>query len=129
MQNDFSSPLNSQIYGKNCVNLKFLKPEPTKNACFQSSLVLLEQPDNAADCIIKIDLGWRDNRFFIDESIFEQLFFVLNLADVLANPEKEVVFPMEYVKFGDLVKEMDDIVEACSHEDNVFASNEKYGVL
>ncbi|EFP13192.1 CRE-ZWL-1 protein [Caenorhabditis remanei] len=91
----------------------------------KSSLVLLEQPDNAADCIIKIDLGWRDNRFFIDESIFEQLFFVLNLADVLANPEKEVIFPMEYVKFGDLVKEMDDIVEACSHEDNVFASNEK----
>ncbi|CAP24780.1 Protein CBR-ZWL-1 [Caenorhabditis briggsae] len=91
----------------------------------KSSLVLLEQPDNAADCTIKIDLGWGDNRFFIDETIFEQLFFVLNLADVLANPEKEVVFRSESDKFDDLVQEMKQLVEACSHEDNVFASNEK----
>lgn len=91
----------------------------------KSSLVLLEQPDNAADCTIKIDLGWRDNRFFIDDAIFEQLFFVLNLADVLANPEKDVVFPPERNNFDNLDQEMKDLVEACSHEDNVFASNER----
>ncbi|CAL2029726.1 unnamed protein product [Caenorhabditis brenneri] len=91
----------------------------------KSSLVLLEQPDNAADCTIKIDLGWRDKRFFIDEAIFEQLFFVLNLADVLANPEKEVVFPSESAKFDDLVQDMNELVDSCSQEDNVFVSNEK----
>ncbi|CAI2307189.1 unnamed protein product [Caenorhabditis sp. 36 PRJEB53466] len=90
----------------------------------KNSLVLLEQPVNAAECTIKIDLGWRDNRFFIDESMFEQLFFVLSLADVLANPDKEVVFPSEWEKFDDLVKLMNELIETCSNEDNVFASND-----
>uniref|UniRef100_A0A1I7ULE1 Protein zwilch n=2 Tax=Caenorhabditis tropicalis TaxID=1561998 RepID=A0A1I7ULE1_9PELO len=75
----------------------------------KSSLVLLEQPDNAADCTIRIDLA----------------FFVLNLAEVLAIPDNEVTFPSEWTKFEDLVQEMNELVDACSKEDNVFASNEK----
>ncbi|CCE67248.1 Protein zwilch homolog [Caenorhabditis elegans] len=94
----------------------------------KSTLVLLEHPDNAADCTIKIDLGWGDKRFFVDDEIFEQLFFVLNLADVLANPDNEVIFPMAPpANFDDLVQEMDALVEASSREDNVFVSNEKGG--
>lgn len=90
----------------------------------KNSLVLLEQPVNAAECTIKIDLGWKDERFYIDESIFEQLFFVLNLAEVLANPDAEVKFPKKWEKFDELVKLMDELVQKCSDEENVFVSKD-----
>uniref|UniRef100_A0A8R1E894 Protein zwilch n=1 Tax=Caenorhabditis japonica TaxID=281687 RepID=A0A8R1E894_CAEJA len=88
----------------------------------KNNVALLENPVNAAECTIKIDLGWQDKRFFVDESIFEQLFFVINLADVLGNPEHEVFFPHGKGKFDELVKEMNALVEACSDENKVFAT-------
>ncbi|CAB3408958.1 unnamed protein product [Caenorhabditis bovis] len=83
---------------------------------------LLAAPNSMTNCEIKIDLGWKDERFFTDTAFFKQLFFVLNLADVLKHPENEVIFdPVTEVAFDELVAQMEEVVKKCSDAETGFA--------
>ncbi|CAI5439112.1 unnamed protein product [Caenorhabditis angaria] len=86
--------------------------------CQGTASEFLASPPNSAVCTVKVDLGWADTRFFRDVEMYGEVMFILNLADVLANPQEEIKFIASNPE--NLRAELDELIQEGSRKDQVF---------